>query len=482
MRILAFAAVLTALTLTSFPAAAQSSTGPTNRTRSGPDRIAGTPFSDVPYRVESLGLSLRLPEGANISSTSTADGVRSFLVAPAANNWLLRVLGPRVADPSLTPAQIAASMINELLDPDGKNETLGTMRLTTPDGRKRVFDRLDELQTSSATGARFYVAVKQPDGQELITGYSVFSPAPGQLVVFEINCLGPELATVRPVYEAIVAGATIEDPAQLASRRAAGVTAGEALLADLDAETITSVLPRAPEWRRLYRPGPTGRWSDDEEMAYQMTEIREGRRGELATGRTQRSWSASEREKGFIARVVARYLDGERRVDVLSTYFLSLDGASEAWSVRMRITERFDTTNWTETGVRTGGEIRVSIAQPDGTVTDKAWPEPPTGYLSHVEALLMPRLLAARGIEGDLAYYRYNSQLSELTLRRDEFSASADGWTLTTRSHEDGVEEVIELDTNGDVQTLQIGDDVAGRTSDQKTILGIWRHKGLPIE
>jgi len=473
------ALALTALLLlAASPAAAQKN----QRVRTGPDEIAGVPFSDVPYRVESMGLALRLPEGATISSTSTVDGVRSFVVSPANNSWLLRVLAPRVTDPALDAAGVVDSMVNEILDPTGDRATMDRMSLQTKDGRKRVFDRLDELQTTSATGARFYLGVKQSTGAELVTGYTVFRPAPGQLLVFEINCMGSEFTRVRSIYEAIIAASEIADPTELASRRAAGVTAGETLLADLDAETIASYLRDAPEWRRLYRPGPTGRWSDDTEVAYQSIEIKKGQRGDLATGRTSRSWSAAEREKGFVATVVARYLDGDQTVDILSSYFLSLDGESETWSVRMRLSDQFESLNWTETGARAKGKISVTIAQPDGEVTEKAWPVPPTGYLSHVEALLLPRILAERSVEGEFAYYRYNTQLGELTLRRDVFEGTSDGWRLTTRPHEDAPDEILELSTAGDVVTQRLSDDIRGKPLGRKEIASIWRHKGLPLD
>jgi len=456
------------------------------RVRTAPDEIAGVTFSDVPYRVESLGLSLRLPVGATVQSTSTADGVRSFLVSPETNDWLLRVLGPRVSDPTLTTQGVAESMMREVLDLEAGAElqAFGRGELRTADGRKAIFDRVENLEsgTRGLTGSRFYVRVTQPSGPDLVTGQTIFRPAPGQLVILELNCLAPELARVRPIYEAIVAEAEIRDPAALASERAAGIAAGETVLADLDEQTIRSLLPIGPEWKRLYRPGPTGRWSDDEEVAYQSVEIREGHRGELATNRSKRSWSSADREKGFVARQLARFLDGETRVDVLSLYWQSIDGERETWSVQMQITERFETVRWTETGVRQDGDIRVSIAQPDGTVTEKAWPEPPEGYLTHIEALLLPRILADRGVEGEFAFYRYNTQRTDLSLRRDVFEATDGGWRLTTRSHEDAPEEVSELDRRGSLESQRLGEDVRAKATTQKDLLGMWRHKGLPLD
>ena len=90
--------------------------------------------------------------------------------------------------------------------------------------------------------------------------------------------------------------------------------------------------------------------------------------------------------------------------------------------------------------------------------------------------------LASRGVEGELAYYRYNSQLGEVTLRRDVFEASSEGWELTVRAHEDATEEVLTLSTTGDVIATKLGDDVRGKPQTQKEIAGIWRHKGLPLE
>jgi hypothetical protein len=148
----------------------------------------------------------------------------------------------------------------------------------------------------------------------------------------------------------------------------------------------------------------------------------------------------------------------------------------------MQITDRFDTTRWTETGVRQDGTINVTIAQPDGTVTEKAWPEPPTGYLTHIEALLLPRILADRGVEGEFAFYRYNTQRTDLSLRRDTLEATKDGWRLTTRAHEDSAPEVSELDRRGRIVTQRLGEDVRAKTMNQKDLLGIWRHKGLPLE
>jgi hypothetical protein len=484
MRTVAATLLACLLGVTSAPAPGQ--TAQDQRVRTAPDTIAGVTFSDVPYRVESLGLSLRLPVGATVSSTATGDGVRSFLVSPEEKNWLLRVLAPRVADPAMDAPDLAESMIAEIIgiEADEAEGILARKNLRTSDGRKRVFDQIRSLQTGGGelTGVRFYVEISQPSGPNLVTGHTVFRSAPGQMIIFELNCLAPEFAKARPIYEAIVAQADVRDPAALASERAAGVAAGETVLADLDEGVIASHLPVGPEWRRLYRPGPTGRWSDDEEVAYQSLEIREGRRGELATARSKRSWTAADREQGFVARQLARYLEGDQRIDVMSLYWQSEDGERETWSVQMQITDRFDTVRWTETGVRQNGTINVTIAQPDGTVTEKAWPEPPTGYLTHIEALLLPRILAERGVEGEFAFYRYNTQRTDLSLRRDTLEATEDGWRLVTRAHEDSARETSELDRRGRIVTQTLGDDVHAQTMSQKDLLGIWRHKGLPIE
>lgn len=333
-------AAAAALTLLATESLAQR--GATDRVRTGPDEISGVTFSGAPYRVASMGLSVRLPEGVTVSSTSTTDGVRSFVATPEDNTWLLRVLSPRVSDGSLTPADVTDSMISEIVEPGGERDgdgprgrggTMDEMSLTTKDGRKKVFGRLNNLKTASsgdgaAEGSRFYVSITQPNGTEMVTGFTVFRPAPGMLLVFEINCLRSEFASARPVYEAIVATAEIRDPEELASERAAGVVAGETLLADLDGEAIASLLPVGPEWTRVYEAGPTGRWGDDTEVAYRKLEIRAGRRGELARTRGKSSWSASEREKGFVAEVVARVPRGgadDRRPE----HILPVEGQGE---------------------------------------------------------------------------------------------------------------------------------------------------------
>ncbi len=446
-------------------------------------------LSDQPIYLRSIGLYIRLPLGAKFESTEMSEGQAAFTVTAEDRSWRIRLHTPGSGDLTLTPADIAKSLLNELL---ASREIKG--HENGPRSAVKVLDREDGVTINNVPAARFYVSLPAASGNTVVvSGYTVLQSAPGRFAVLQMDCLEPEYARARPQYETIVATTEFRDPADIAAERAAGIGAAQSLLEGLGRDDLEAALPPSePVWYRIFRPGPTGRPADDTEIAYQRIGAALGHRGELDPRKNKAQWRGADQDPGFVVRIDARLLQGESIVDSESIFFLTPDRDEEAWTIRMVVKEgRKTPLTFVETGVRQGDDIKVTVEQPGRPPVIKQWRKPPEAYLSQVEAYLLPRLLAQAKAALIFNFYRYQSSRTELTLRRDildrvqEGDASAPrgaAWRLRSRPDENSLEERTYLDESGAIiSRIQGGGEVMEPiTLDE--LKRLWKSKGLPTD
>lgn len=437
-------------------------------------------LTDQPYTINSLGLTIRLPVGARLDSSTVGVSDAAFVLSAEDNTWILRLHSPTSRDQSLTPARVAESLIEEVRKArTGKNPLTGD-RLDGVD----ILDRQDSLHINEVNTARFYSRTPRADGVVLITGYTVFPVAPGRFAIFQLDCIEAEFSKARSVYETILATVHIKDASAVKTDRAVGLIAGENLLKQFSDDKLLEVLPKGARFYRLYRPGGTGLEGDDGEVAYQAVEIHPGRRGELDPKKPRSRWLQSDQEQGVIVSVKARFLDGKNVIDSESIYFLTPDRAAEAWSTRMAVRRGLDVALFTETGAGAGSAIEVSVVQQGQPQINKTWQKPPEGYLSQVETHLLPILLVRTGVESSFAFYTYQTQRTDIVLRHDAFEHSdvPGQWRILTRLNEDAAQDLTLLDADGRIIRRSFAGGVVMEAVKPERLMQLWKSKGLPTD
>lgn len=467
------AAAAVALLLITLPAIAQPA-----RSQPAPEPVV---LTDQPYEIRSLGMKVRLPVGASLDSTSVSGLETSFTLTAKDSTWLIRMHTPQSRDTTLTAASVAEGLFEELRKTStGRDPATGRI---VPQATVSVIDRADSVLINGVAAARFYARVPRVDGVVFTTGYTIFPLAPGRFVIFQLDCLEPEFARARNVYETMIATVALADRADIAGERSAALRIGSKLLEQFTSEELLALIPAGPRFFRLYRPANTGLPGDDNEVAYQVIEIRRGQRGELDPRRPQSRWRAADREPGVVVSVKSRFLEGDRIVDSDSLYFLTLDRTSEAWSIRMAVKRGRDAALYTETGARTGDAIEVNIIQPGQPALAKKW-KTPDGYLSQVEIHLLPFMLARVGAELEYAFYTYQSQHNDIMFRRDtlEKSTRTGEWLVRTQPNEDAAIDTTFLDADGFIVRKVLAAGLVMESIRPDELARIWRNKGLPTD
>ena len=442
--------------------------------------VGAVPLTDRPYEIRSLGLEIRLPVGASLDTTNIGGVEASFTVTAKDGTWIMRMHSPTSKDTKLTPAGVADGLFQELRKTrTGRDPKTGRVIDTITE-----IDRDDTLKINGAPAVRFYARVPRSDGVVFVTGYTIFPRSPGRFIIFQLDCLEPEFAQARTVYETTVATVRLQGREELAADRAGGVLAGDRLLKHFNGADLLAMLPKDPRFFRLYRPGGTGSEGDDTEVAYQVVAMRPGQRGELDPSKPRSRWRPADRDKGIITSVKARFIDGKRLIDSESSFFLAADRASEGWSIRMAVKQGSDTALYTETGARQGDTIEVNVIEPGKPAISKSWKTPPEGYLSQVETYLLPFMLTKVGAELEYAFYTYQPQHNDIMLRRDTLQKSdrPGEWIVLTQPSEDASVDRATLDADGYLVRKTMANGVVMEAIRPKDLARLWRSKGLPTD
>jgi len=439
-------------------------------------------LAEEPYRVDSIGLTIHLPVGSVVEETQVGATTRGFRAKAQDNTWLLTFSTRNSRDQSLTPDVVAESLIEGLLS-----------RRTRRDSRTgravgsgtEIVDRQRGLQVGGRPADRFYASVPRVDGGELRTGYTIVQSIPGEFIIFQLDTTAEEFSRAKAITEAAIETARFRDPKQLASDRQSGLEAGESFLAAMTAEDFRTVIPAEPALFRVYRPAPGGAPADAEEIAFQFVSIWEGHRGELDPRKPKKRWAAVDHEPGFLVSVHARALDSGRIIDSESIFFLREDRETEAWAIRMIVKKGEEEIGWTETGVREGDDIKVTVDVPSSSPVIKQWRKPELGYCSQVEAYLLPRLLVRAEATSPMRFYQYQSNGTDIALRSAHLQPAPDAsearvWTLISKRNEDAAEDTVTLDRDGAILRKRLGSGLMVTPTTREALDRLWRSKGLP--
>lgn len=444
---------------------------------------AAAALSD-PFRMDSIGLSVRFPEGCQVSSNRIA-GKATAQIRPADGTWNLNIQTPVSSKENGTVKDALQQTISLIqgsfgvVDPDQK-EVVET--------KAQILERTDDLKLPGGHAARVYVSIPRGDKSRLVKGYTIFKPQPTQYVVFEFICHEPDFAKLRSTYETIVGTAGFENAQDLLVARGASVKAGASVLAEISEQDYDGVLNDKEAWYRWYIPSETGSSMDARELGYRGVRVWRGKRGEITPNKAKSAWTKADQQDGLLAQVRARVLMDKGAVDTVALYYMTPDRQEECWTITTSVKDdRGNEIGYaSETGARIKDDMTIvatASGKPSLTVKPPIMGE---GYISQFETVVIPRLLVRKRLATDLGFYCYQRNPGEsggtIAFRRDTLKQEGKIWTVQTTFREEAKPQISTYTDAGELLSSTLGDGSVWEPMELSSLKRLWLNKGLPTD
>lgn len=439
-----------------------------------------TEFDPKPLSVKEVGLAMLLPKGskANVEHAADANGGYAMIeISPPDSTWIMYVRSMRLTDPLITTEEVMSEIVRNI-------ESAANNAKVVPE----TLDKNKALIVSGRPSYLLYVHIPKPDGKAgLVRGIALTKIQAATFMRFEMVCDKSEFERARRVFEDTTATALIEDPRAEAERIKVLVKTGVAFINSITEEDFKCIAAAFPEqWERSFRLGKTGGDSDSKELSYSRYRYSFGERSTFPGIPKD---SKSSQQLGIFVQIDSRAVDGKIVIDSQGQFYLSADRKEEFWSL---VTARKDRTAagikdqvYTETGVRNELDMSVSRAFPDGR-TDATKPQiAGEGYLSRVEALLMPQLLVRKKMTADFAFFTYQHDSRNIRLRRDSIvtlGTAGRVFEIRSRLNEDCLWQASRYRENGEFIMVDNPDGTLREPTTIEKLRTLWKSKGLPLD
>lgn len=447
---------------------------------------AGTPvsFAPEPFRLDAIGLIMRVPEGCSAQSTTIA-GRATTQITPKDTTWILNVQVPaRTTETDTTIAEMAEKTITLI---QGSFGILDTDNKTILETRAEVLERDDNVRLEGGVASRFYISVPGAGDARIIKGYTIFRPTLDQFVVFELITAASEFSRARGVYETVLGTAQFTDNLTMMAERGAFIKTGQAFFDRLTESDYLDAMHEKKLWQRLSQPAATGSPSDATELGYRGVRFWRGRRGEVDPDKPRSAWSRSENDEGFLCSVEGRFLLKGGIADSRGIYFMKPDRSEETWSVKTVFTDSSgkQVSAATDTGARTGqvlSIIKKETGQPLTTLTPTGVGE---GYISKFETFLLPRLMIRKNVNATIGSYAWSDQERVLSFRKDEMQrdpAPGSLITIKTSFREEAASQSYTYSPTGDLVRGEVEGLGVWEPIEPEQLMRLWKQKGLPTD
>ncbi len=446
-----------------------------------PAAAAPLRLADEPVRLDTAGVFVRVPEGAALESrTLGAQQVTTVRLPQGLGTIVLQARPLPENEPAPAADEFTRRLAAQLLAlPDPGDFNPDRDRPSTAAGA--FLGPGPRLSSPAGPVRPLYLRLRGRAEDAIIErGIAAFIPAPDRVVLIDLLSSPDRAADARQTFEAVLSSVLARNPEAAERTSEIERRQGAALLASITPERFAEVIRSAdPYFERLYRPADGA--AAPEEVGYRRTAARPGFRGEVA-GKPRDRWARSDNDEGTIVTVDARLLgDNGQRIDSKAIYFLDHSRRDETWAVQMSVRGDGPTTTWTEIGAREGRNLTVNIAQ--GTTARRSV-NPSIrveGYLSRVEAILLPRLLAEAGEPGEFTFASYDSQREGVVERTEVFERSPEGWTLRT-TFEDGRAQTTVVRPDGATVRTTLDSGLIWEPIEFDRLFRLWSSKGLPVD
>lgn len=465
-------------------------------------------LASEPVRLESVALTVYPPAKSRVQKT-TIQSQSAIEITPDDGKWLITIQAPRSSNHKLTASDVANAALMDLLGASGlvfdaqtgisKDEIKNIWQSNKIEGVKDVTgfkgfnglvqDRLKDVKLEGfpSSSEQFYLSIPNKKNEPLVRGLSVVKTGSDQFVVFELFTEQRHFEQARDVFNVILHGAKLGDPAQIARERAAAVTSGMGIFEKLTVADMDAIVADTGErWERRFKPAITGSPIDAEELGYRRIKVWKGKRGEVNPKANAGRFSTADAQEGYLVRIDARLLDGTDMIDSQSTFFVTPDRSEEQWYVTLGVQSKDRTSKraYSEIGVRTGDQMSVTVA---GTGNPGSTSRPKiegSGYISRVDSYLLPQILIKTGLPGDFGFYVFQSDAGFIKLRRDVLrqpTDAPDAWVIETRLNDDNAPQISTYTAKSRLVSSRLADGSVWEPTDAERLGKLWSSKGLPM-
>ena len=439
-----------------------------------------TQLQPDPITIESIGLTLNLPEGATAETVRIGNSTSTGVSLPA-NLGTIIIKEQRTSNEELTAKEAANSIRDQLMSARGAV----------------VIAEQPALRVGIWTGHRVYVRTPNPNanGNPLYRGVTIFSHKPRTFLIYDFTHEGNDESfdMARVLYETSVGTMNLQEMSSQSLKRAAGFKATKALLNQITIDDLDAVLTgkKGERWERLYTPAKSGDEMDAKEHGYRRVRSWSGYKGDLGN-KEKSKWSSEDRKLGYLLQIDSMALDSGLRIDSRALFYMSLDGNEETWTIRMTVK---DSNNLGEdgkptsqdsaiTGARIGGKLNITSVDGNSPPTTISPFIPEEGYITQVQSYLLGPLITQQKLQGDFAAYAYNPVTNSVTLRWDisEQPPQSPGmWSVTTKTSPDTPPTTALFDAHGDLMRVRLTNGRLWEPIELERLLSLWKRKGLPI-
>ena len=441
-------------------------------------------LADEPYRLDSVGLSVRIPLGCQVKSNRIADRQTAQIV-PDGSTWIINIQTPTATADNGTIEQALEKTLDLLR---------GTYGIVDRDQREvvetqaKIIEQIKDLKLPGGPAARLYVSTPRGNQSRLIKGYTIFKPQPKQFVVFEFICHEPDFGKLRGTYETVVGTALFAGADATSTARGTAIKSGVALLNSLTEQDYTAAMGEKELWYRMFKPGKTGTKGDDDEIGYKGLRFWRGKRGEINPAKPRNLWKSADEQDGWLASIRSRVIWNGHILDTQALYYMTPDRNEESWSISMGVKQLNgqNISDASETGARINREMTiVKTASKQQPVTLKP-PIMGDGYISQFETLLMPRIIVQKKLQTELGFYCWQnyagSDSGTISFRKDVLAPQGSMFTLTTNLRDDSAPQVSVYNDKGELTRAELPGNIVWEPTDLTMLKRLWKDKGLPVD
>lgn len=442
------------------------------------------------------------------SETAELQSVGLKLGLPVGSKSTIQTIGGRITVGVILPDQLG-SVLMQVRDTAGKKRSVldmeravlrRTLYRTLSDERlDRVIDFQFETQAGVSLGRSlaipcagrivrpFYVFLSD-DSPEPMRGFGVIPIDIDRFVFFQLACSSTTFERSRQVFELMLGSATIAETEKIDTERGSLIAAGAKALAALSESNYSSIISDIPDgFERIYRPATQSPPADEQEVGYRRVRAWIGSIEDIETGKPDPEGPAN----GYLLRIDGSVLldDGlgsTNRADSRAVYYLSMDRNQESWKVDMSVHSegRTEPEVWSEIGMRVGNSMSVQVTNSKRESSTLRPSIGEAGYISRLEAAILPKLLIHAGNPGDFAFYAYDqtaevNRLRTVNLNRDHDRPGI--WMIKTDISENQSEQA-EFNNYGRLIRSETSKGLLKRPIEFDRLYKIWNAKGLPLD
>lgn len=454
-----------------------------------PPHTDAAAFGDETIELDSVGMKIGIPVGGNAMTRQVAGRPTVAITLPDELGTVM-VQSRETSGRPLTVLDLEKAVLRRTLFRSLSDERIElTIDLAVETDAGISLGRSPAIPAAGRIVRPFYVLLKE-DSPQAMRGFSVVQVEPETFVLFQLFCSDASFERARDVYELVVMSASLDEGAALDAARADRVADGEAFLSTLTKDDLARIVSDTPDqFERIYRPVPGGSVSDEQEVGYRRVRAWIGDPGDVESGEPGKAGTG----EGFVLRVDGSVLledglGGTNRADSRAVYYMSADRKQESWKVEMSVREegKRKPEVWNEVGFRLGTSMSVQITHLNekgrsSTIRPSIQGD---GYISRVEAYLMPAILVHLKREGVYSFYSYDQAAEVNRLRTVEIERAADRpglWRVTTTLPGDQVERA-EYNEYGRLIRSETSAGVVKRPIEFERLYQIWRSKNLPLD